>query len=104
MLTIAEYMSFFVVTLLLFGVSFELPLILIMLGIIGLIDIQFLKDKRRFAYVGLSIVAAALTPPDVISQVMMAAPLILLYGISIYIAKVFNPASKDEDEENDEEE
>ena len=85
MLTIAEYMSFFVVTLFLFGVSFELPLILIMLGLVGIIDIDFLKDKRRFAYVGLSVVAAALTPPDVVSQVMMLGPLVLLYESAIIV-------------------
>jgi len=83
MITISEYMSFFIITLLLFGASFELPLILVMLGIMGLIDVEFLRDKRRFAYVGLAILAAILTPPDVISQLMMLGPLVLLYESAI---------------------
>lgn len=85
MITISEYMSFFVITLLLFGLSFELPLILVILGIMGLIDVEFLRDKRRFAYVGLAILAAILTPPDVISQMLMLGPLVLLYESSILV-------------------
>lgn len=85
MITIAEYLSFFVVTLLLFGASFELPLILVVLGVMGLIDVAFLKDKRRYAYVGLSIVAALLTPPDVLSQSLMLGPLVLLYELAIFV-------------------
>ena len=54
----------------------------------------------RYAVVLIFIVAAVLTPPDVISQVLMAAPLLILYGVSIYIAKVFNPAQKEEEEED----
>ncbi|MFY9094450.1 twin-arginine translocase subunit TatC, partial [Aliarcobacter butzleri] len=70
---------------------------------IGIVDDRMLKDFFRYAIVLIFIVAAVLTPPDVISQVLMAAPLVLLYGISIYIAKVFNPASKDEEEDDEEE-
>ncbi len=58
-----------------------------------------LKDFFRYAIVLIFIIAALLTPPDVVSQLLMAAPLTLLYGISIYIANVFNPATKEEDEE-----
>src|SRR5574344_1050770 len=66
---------------------------------IGLVNDQMLKDFFRYAVVLIFIVAAVLTPPDVISQVLMAAPLLILYGVSIYIAKVFNPAQKEEEEE-----
>jgi sec-independent protein translocase protein TatC len=60
-----------------------------------------LKDFFRYAVVIIFIVAALLTPPDVISQLLMAAPLLLLYGVSIYIAKVFNPAPKENEEEEE---
>ena len=57
-----------------------------------------LKDFFRYAIVLIFIVSALLTPPDVLTQLLMAGPLTLLYGISIYIAKIFNPAPKEEDE------
>jgi sec-independent protein translocase protein TatC len=82
-----------------FGVAFELPVITFFLAKIGVVDDRMLKDFFRYAVVLIFILAAILTPPDVISQVLMALPLILLYLVSIYIAKVFNPASKDEEEE-----
>lgn len=83
MITIEEYLSFFVTTALMFGASFELPLVLIILVLIGLIDIEFLRTKRRYAVVALSVVAAVLTPPDVISMTMMLVPLCLLYESAI---------------------
>lgn len=83
MITIDDYLSFFVTTALMFGVSFELPLILILLALIGLINIEFLRTKRRYAVVALSVVAAILTPPDVISMTMMLIPLCLLYESAI---------------------
>ena len=82
-----------------FGIAFELPVITFFLAKIGLVDDRMLKDFFRYAIILIFVVSALLTPPDVISQLLMAAPLTLLYGVSIYIAKVFNPASKKEDEE-----
>lgn len=97
--SIAKYVEFFTKLMIGFGIAFELPVITFFLAKIGVVDDKMLKDFFRYAVVLIFIVAAILTPPDVISQVLMAAPLLLLYGISIYIAKVFNPAQKDEEEE-----
>jgi len=101
--SIGTYVGFFTKIMIGFGIAFELPVITFFLAKIGIVDDRMLKDFFRYAIVLIFIVAAVLTPPDVISQVLMAAPLILLYGISIYIAKVFNPASKDEEEDDEEE-
>ena len=97
--SIGAYVGFFTKLLIGFGISFELPVITFFLAKIGLVDDKMLKDFFRYAIVLIFIIAALLTPPDVVSQLLMAAPLTLLYGISIYIAKVFNPATKEEDEE-----
>ena len=98
--SIGKYVGFFTKLLIGFGIAFELPVITFFLAKIGLVNDQMLKDFFRYAVVLIFIVAAVLTPPDVISQVLMAAPLLILYGVSIYIAKVFNPAQKEEEEED----
>ena len=97
--SIGKYVGFFTKLLIGFGIAFELPVITFFLAKIGRVNDQMLKDFFRYAVVLIFIVAAVLTPPDVISQVLMAAPLLILYGVSIYIAKVFNPAQKEEEEE-----
>ena len=97
--SIGKHVGFFTKLLIGFGIAFELPVITFFLAKIGLVNDQMLKDFFRYAVVLIFIVAAVLTPPDVISQVLMAAPLLILYGVSIYIAKVFNPAQKEEEEE-----
>lgn len=96
--SIGKYVGFFTKLLFGFGVSFELPVITFFLAKIGLVDDQMLKDFFKYAVVIIFIFSALLTPPDVLTQFLMAGPLIILYGVSIYIAKVFNPSSKEEDE------
>jgi sec-independent protein translocase protein TatC len=88
MITIDEYLGFFVLTTLLFGVSFELPLVLVVMAMLGFIDASFLKKNRRYAVVILSIVAAILTPPDVVSMTMMLVPLYILYEASIWVIQI----------------
>jgi sec-independent protein translocase protein TatC len=85
MISIAEYLSFFVMTTMMFGAAFELPLILTLMAMLGVLDSRFLRDKRRYAVVLLAVVAAVLTPPDLISMCMMLVPLLLLYESSIWI-------------------
>lgn len=97
--SIGKYVGFFTKLLFGFGVAFELPVITFFLAKIGLVDDRMLKDFFKYAVVLIFILASLLTPPDVLTQFLMAGPLILLYGVSIYIAKVFNPADKEEEEE-----
>lgn len=97
--SIGKYVGFFTKLLIGFGIAFELPVITFFLAKIGLVDDKMLKNFFRYAIILIFIISALLTPPDVISQLLMAGPLTLLYGISIYIAKVFNPAPKEEEEE-----
>ncbi len=101
--SIGKYVSFFTKLLFGFGIAFELPVFTFFLAIIGVVTDRTLKDFFKYAIVLIFVASALLTPPDVITQFLMAGPLIFLYGISIYIAKIFNPADKDEEEELEEE-
>lgn len=82
-INIEEYLDFVVKLLLGFGIAFELPTVAAFLAMVGLITHRALIRVWRYAIVGIFIVAAVLTPPDVFSQLLMAIPLLLLYGISI---------------------
>ena len=97
--SIGKYVSFFTKIVFGFGIAFELPVITFFLAIVGVVNDQMMKDFFKYAVVLIFIFAALLTPPDVVTQFLMAGPLILLYLISIYIAKIFNPADKLEDED-----
>ena len=97
--SIGKYVGFFTKLLFGFGVAFELPVITFFLAKIGLVDDKMLKDFFKYAIVIIFVLASLLTPPDVVTQFLMAGPLILLYIVSIYIAKVFNPATPIEDDE-----
>ena len=89
MISIKEYLSFFSLSLLTFGLAFELPLILSILGAIGMIQSDFLRKKRKYAIILLTTLAAVITPPDVISMTLMSVPLILLYEVSILSVQIF---------------
>jgi len=79
-----EYLSFASVTMLAFGLVFELPLVIVFLARIGIVTVDFLRKNRKYAILLIFVVAAILTPgPDVVSQVLMAIPLMFLYEISI---------------------
>ncbi len=80
---VSEYLSLIMTLIFAFGVTFQLPVVLTLLGRIGIIDSAFLKEKRRYAIVLVFIVAAVLTPPDVFSQFALAIPALLLYELSI---------------------
>jgi sec-independent protein translocase protein TatC len=82
-----EYLSFVMRLIFAFGISFELPVLLTLLANVGMVTSQGLITKWRFAVVGIFIVAAIVTPPDMLSMVGLAIPLIVLYGISIIMVR-----------------
>jgi sec-independent protein translocase protein TatC len=104
---ISEYLSLVMRLMFAFGVSFELPVLLLLLVKAGLMTADGLASKRKYAILLAFIAAAILTPPDVISQVLLAVPVILLYELSILGALLIQKkqddtedASEDEDESN----
>jgi sec-independent protein translocase protein TatC len=98
----SEYVSFFGKLMLGFGIAFEMPVVTYFLAKLGLVTDKTLKDFARYAIVIIFILAAILTPPDLFSQLAMAAPLLILYGVSILIAKMVNPEPKEEQNEEKE--
>ena len=84
-----EYLSFSAKLLLAFGLVFELPLVITFLARLGIVSVEFLKKNRKYALLLFFAGAAILTPPDVVTQIMMALPLMVLYEISIIGARVF---------------
>ncbi len=100
-----EYFSFASKLLIAFGVVFEMPLIITLFSRLGLISVDFLKKNRKYALLLFFVAAAILTPPDVITQIMMAVPLMFLYEISIIGARIFarkNPYENEESQESSE--
>jgi sec-independent protein translocase protein TatC len=89
MITISDYLSFFTTTTIVFGLAFELPLILTLLGMAGVIDQRFLREKRRFAIVLLAFLSAMATPPDVMSMALMMVPMLILYESSVILVGIF---------------
>ena len=97
--SIKEYLSFSCKFLLAFGIVFELPVFILFLSKLGIVNEKQLRSNRKFVIVIVFIIAAFLTPPDVVSQVLMAVPLIGLYEISIGVAKIFGKKMEKEEEE-----
>lgn len=93
-ISVENYVTFFTHLILGFGIAFELPVLSYFLAKVGLITDATLIGFFKYAIVIIFIIAAVITPPDVLSQFFMAVPLIGLYGLSILIAKAVNPSSK----------
>ena len=91
----SEYVSFFGKLMLGFGIAFEMPVVTYFLAKLGLVTDRTLIDFSRYAVVVIFILAAVLTPPDLFSQLAMSVPLLVLYGVSIIIAKVVNPEKEE---------
>ena len=87
MTDIDKYLSFVLTTFIAFGVTFEVPVIVIVLVRVGVISIEKLKEIRPYVIVGAFVVGAVITPPDVVSQFMLAVPLCLLYELGIVLAR-----------------
>lgn len=88
MISVDKYISFVCLLTFVFGMIFQLPMIIRLLSELGIVNRQFLRRNRKYAILIIFIIAAILTPPDVITQCLMAAPLIILYEFSILLTKV----------------
>lgn len=102
MITISEYLSFFATTTIVFGMAFELPLILTLLGIAGIIDKEFLVSKRKYAIILLAMISATITPPDAISMLLLMIPLYLLYEAGTLLVGIFGNSSSNGENKPDE--
>ncbi|MEN9310199.1 MAG: twin-arginine translocase subunit TatC [Pseudomonadota bacterium] len=91
MTDITSYLDFVLVLFLAFGLAFELPVALVILALLGWVTPEQLREGRGYAVVGIFIIAAVLTPPDVVSQLMLAIPMCLLYEAGIIAAKFVTP-------------
>jgi sec-independent protein translocase protein TatC len=87
MITVSNYINFVGTLFLACGVVFEMPIILMFLTKIGIATPEFLRQKRRHAIVLIMIVSAVMTPPDVVTQLLMAVPLVLLYEIGVLLSR-----------------
>ncbi|MBN1850618.1 MAG: twin-arginine translocase subunit TatC [Deltaproteobacteria bacterium] len=96
--SIQQYFSFSMRLIFAFGLVFELPVIIFFLSRMGLVTSDFLKKNRKYAILLAFIVGAILTPPDVITQAMMAGPLIVLYEIGIFVARIAEKKAAKKDE------
>lgn len=89
-----EYLSFSIKFLLAFGLVFEFPVVLVLLARIGVVDAKTMARHRKYAILLIFIFAAVMTPPDIISQLLMAIPLMGLYELSIILSRIFGKKTK----------
>jgi sec-independent protein translocase protein TatC len=94
---VSDYLNLVTALLLAFGLCFQLPVVMTLLGLAGIISSRVMAEGRRYAIVAVVVVAAVVTPPDPISQLMLAVPLVLLYEISIWCVRLIEFRRRRED-------
>jgi len=101
---IEAYLNFVMTMFLAFGITFEVPVAVILLIKTGIVTVDKLRQARGYVVVGAFIIAAVVTPPDVVSQFMLAVPLCLLYEVGILVGRSIKPINQDKDEGEDKDE
>jgi sec-independent protein translocase protein TatC len=89
MITIDHYLGFLTHTAIVFGLCFQMPVVISFLGLLGIVSQDFLRKNRRYAVLIISIVAAFAAPPDALSMILLLAPMWILYEVSIFIVGYF---------------
>ncbi|MBS0321301.1 MAG: twin-arginine translocase subunit TatC [Proteobacteria bacterium] len=98
MTDIDKYLSFVLWMFVAFGVTFEIPVVVVVLVRLGIVPLAKFKEFRRYVIVGAFVVAAVITPPDMVSQLMLAVPMCLLYELGIFAARFFPRPRPTEDD------
>jgi sec-independent protein translocase protein TatC len=93
---IDKYLSFAMNTFLAFGLTFEVPVVVVVLVSMGIVPLEKLREIRPYVIVGAFVISAVVTPPDVLSQLLLAVPMTLLYELGLLIARFYVPKSVDE--------
>jgi sec-independent protein translocase protein TatC len=91
---IDKYLSFGLTTFLAFGLTFEVPVVVIVLVRLGFVSVEQLKTARPYVIVGAFVIAAVVTPPDIASQLLLAIPLVILYEVGIFLARWVTPRTE----------
>lgn len=94
-ISVANYISFLIGLLLPFGLVFQLPVIIVFLTRLGIIQPEKLASQRKYVVLIAFVIGAVLTPPDVITQVMLAVPLLALFELSLLVARLIQPKERD---------
>ena len=95
---IDNYLSFAMTTFLAFGITFEVPVVVVVLVRMGMVPLAKLKEIRPYVIVGAFVVSAIVTPPDVLSQLLLAVPMTLLYELGLLVARFYVPQSTEDTE------
>jgi sec-independent protein translocase protein TatC len=88
MISFGNYIDFITTILLSFGLVFEMPIVIILLTRFGIVKVEFLTKNRKYAILIIIILAAIITPPDVISQILLASPMLLLFEFSVIVSRI----------------
>ena len=100
-ISIQNYINFVMTTLITFGIIFEMPVVTILLSELGLLKTEWLTKSRKVVIVVIFVIAAIITPPDVISQTLVAIPMILLFEVSILLSKIIGKRKKNHEDDEE---